>query len=148
MTTYTFATDLLSAASTGYPNLIGTSLSATAVTFLSGDGVSFATQLAGLVSLSSVHEGISFNPTTVTIATTSLSTFSLTSYPTVAVTVAGSVVNIPAALNSSTLTTVNVDESFTVFPWLSTTTTIPTSALSATNQVSVANTRRLRFLGY
>jgi hypothetical protein len=148
MNTYTFSTNLLSAEKTGTPNLIGTSISGVAVTFLSGAGVPFNSIQASIVSLSTYDVGFAFNPTTVTVATTALSTFHLSSYPVSAVNVAGSVFNLPITLDSSDFAIIKTDASYTVFPWLSTTETIPTSALSATNQVSTPNVRRLRFLGY
>lgn len=146
MANYTFQTNLLSAAKAG---LIGTSLSATGVSFLSGAGVTFATRDVGVVSLSTNDVGIAFNPVTLTIGTNSLSTFSLTAYPSVTVNVAGSVFNIPANLTTSDFAVVKTSAGdYTVFPWLSTTTTIPTSALSATREVSTQDTRRKRLLGY
>jgi hypothetical protein len=146
MANYTFQTNLLSAEKAG---LIGTSLSATGVSFLSGAGVTFATRDVGVVSLSTDDVGIAFNPVALTIETTSLSTFSLTAYPSVTVNVAGSVFNIPANLTASDFVIVKTSAGdYTVFPWLSTTTTIPTSSLSATREVSTQDTRRKRLLGY
>ena len=149
MANYTFQTNLLSAAKTGFPPLVGTSLSATGVSFLSGAGVVFASQQVGIVSLSTYDVGIAFNPVNVTITNGSLSTSCLTSFPMQTVTVAGSVFNIPPSLNLSNFAIVKTTAGdFTVFPWLSTTTTIPTSALSADRQVTTQDTRRKRLLGY
>ena len=149
MANYTFQTNLLSAEKTGFPQLVGTSLSATGVSFLSGAGVVFASQQVGVVSLSTYDVGIAFNPVNVNITNGSLSTFSLTSFPTKTVTVAGSIFNIPSGLNSSNFAIIKTTPGdFTVFPWLSTTTTIPTSALSADRQVTTQDTRRKRLLGY
>jgi len=149
MANYTFQTNLLSAAKTGFPPLVGTSLSATGVSFLSGAGVVFASRNVGIVSLSTNDVGIAFNPVTLTIATSSLPTFNLTAYPSITVNVAGSVFNIPANLTTSNFAVVKTTPGdYTVFPWLSTTTTVPTSALSATREVSTQDSRRKRLLGY
>lgn len=149
MANYTFQTNLLSAEKTGFPQLVGTSLSATGVSFLSGNGITFASRNVGIVSLSTDDVGIAFNPVTVTVATTSLSTFSLTSYPSVTVNVAGSIFNIPANLTSSNFAIVKTSPGdFTVFPWLSGTTTVLTASLTADRQVTTQDTRRKRLLGY
>jgi hypothetical protein len=149
MANYTFQTNLLSAAKTGFPPLVGTSLSATGVSFLSGAGVVFASQQVGIVSLSTDDVGIAFNPVSVSVANASLPTFTLNSFPMKTVTVAGSIFNIPSRLDSSNFAIVKTSPGdFTVFPWLSTTTTIPTSALSADRQVTTQDTRRKRLLGY
>lgn len=149
MAIYTFQTNLLSAQKTGNPPLVSTSLSATGVSFLSGAGVTFASQQVGVVSLSTNDVGIAFNPVNISVANNSLSTFNLTAYPMKTVTVAGSVFNIPSALNTSNFGIVKTSAGdFTVFPWLSTTTTVPTSAISPTREVSTQDTRRKRLLGY
>jgi hypothetical protein len=149
MPLYTFATNLLSAEKTGSPKLIGTSLSGTAVYFLSGNSVVFQTQQLVIQSLSTTDVGIAFNPVYVTIAPTALSTFNLSSYPLSTVNVLGSTFNIPTLLNNSTFGIVEIlGAPFTVFPWLSTTSTVLVSSLSTEINVSTANTRRLRILGY
>jgi len=149
MAIYSFQNNLLSAAKTGFPQLIGTALSSTAVSFVSGAGAVFASQQIGIVSLSTNDVGIAYNPVTVSVASTSLSTFSLTSYPTKTVTVAGSVFNIPPSLTNSNFAIVKTTPGqFTVFPWLSTTLAVPTSAITIERDVSTADTRRKRILGY
>lgn len=149
MANYTFQTTLLSAEKTGSPPLVGTSLSATAVSFLSGNSVVFASQQLGIVSLSTNDAGIAFNPVNVTVANTSLSTFKLSAYPIKTVTVGGSVFNIPPSLDSSSFAVVKTSfGNYTVFPWLSTTTTVPTSAIISDREVSTSDSRRKRLLGY
>ena len=149
MAIYTFQTNLLSAAKTGFPPLVGTSLSATAVSFLSGAGVPFASQQIGIVSLGISDVGIAFNPVSVSVTNTSLSTFSLTSYPMRTVNVDGSIINIPSALNGSNFAMVKTTAGdYTVFNWLSGTTTVSLASLSADRDVSTQDTRRKRLLGY
>lgn len=147
---YTFSTNLLSAQKTGSPNLIGTSLSGVGVSFLSGSNVVFATQNVIVVSLSTNDVGISFNPISLEIASNQLSTFKLSAYePLVSVNVEGSQFLIPSLLNGSTLSIVKVaSKNYTVFPWLSTTTTVPVSAITATQDVLTPNRLRIRMLGY
>jgi len=147
---YTFSTNLLSAQKTGSPNLIGTSLSGVGVTFLSGSNVAFATQNVIVVSLSTNDAGITFNPVSLSVASNELSTFKLSSYePLVSVNVEGSIFLIPSLLNGSNLSIVKVlPKNYTVFPWLSTTTVVPTSAVIATQDVMNPNRLRLRLLGY
>lgn len=148
MALYTFTTNLLSAQKTGSPNLIGTSLSGTGVYFLSGNSVVFQTQQVVVRSLSTTDVGIAFNPVYVTIAPTALSTFNLSSYPLSTVNVLGSVFTIPTLLGNSTFGVAKTNSGFSVFPWLSTTSTVLLSSLSAELNVSTTNTRRLRILGY
>lgn len=146
MANYTFQTNLLSAEKVG---LIGTSLSATGVSFLSGENVTFATKEVGIISLSTNDVGIAFNPVSLTIGPNALSTFSLASYPSVTVNVAGSVFNVPANLTNTNFAIVKTTTGdFTVFPWLSTTTTVATSALIPDREVTTQDTRRKRHLGY
>jgi hypothetical protein len=65
------------------------------------------------------------------------------------VTVAGSVFNIPPSLTNSNFAIVKTTPGqFTVFPWLSTTLAVPTSAITIERDVSTADTRRKRILGY
>lgn len=150
MSIYTFNTNLLSAEKTGTPNLTNTVLSATGVTFLSGDNVVVNSRQVGVVSLSSDDVGIAFTPVEFLIGTTvhTTSAFSLATYPSVAVNVLGSVFNIPASLHQTNVAVVNSDNSYTVFPFISSVTTVPVSALSATFSVSTPDTRRKRMLGY
>jgi hypothetical protein len=147
---YTFSNNLLSAQKTGYPNLIGTSLSGVGVSFLSGNNVVFTTQNVIVVSLSTNDVGIAFNPVTLSVESNQLSTFKLSAYePLVSVNVEGSVFLVPSLLNASNLAVVKVEpKNYTVFPWLSTTTTVPTSAITATKDVLNPNRLRLRLLGY
>ena len=149
MANYTFSTILLSAEKTGSPRLTNTSLSATGVSFLSGNNVVFTSQQVGVVSLSTTDVGIAFTPINITVSTNSLSTFSLTSYPMKTVNILGSVVNIPSGLNSSDFGIVETTSGdYTIFNWLSTTTTVPLSDVVAQREVSTPDTRRKRLLGY
>jgi hypothetical protein len=152
MPIYTFATNLLSAEKTGYPNLIGTTLSGVGVSFLSGSNGNqtvFATQNVVIQSLSTTDVGIAFNPVQVSVASTALSTFKLSSYPLSTVNILGSVFTIPTQLNNTAMAIVeNVAGTFSVFTHLSTTATLATSALSTERNVSTADTRRKRNLGY
>lgn len=150
MSLYTFQTNLLSAQKTGTPNLINTSLSATGVTFLSGANVVVTSRQVGVVSLSTTDVGLAFSPVDFSVGTTvhTASAFSLTTYPNVTVDVLGSVFNIPASLHLSTMAVVNTDGSYSLFPFLSSVTTVPVSAFSETFSVSTPDTRRKRHLGY
>lgn len=147
---YTFSTNLLSAQKTGSPNLIGTSLSGVGVTFLSGSNVAFATQQVIVVSLSTNDAGIAFSPVEVAVSANQLSSFKLSAYqPLVSVNVEGSQFLIPSLLNTSNFAVIKINSgNFTVFPWLSSTTIVATSALEATRDVGTPNTRRLWVLGY
>ena len=146
---YSFSTCLLSAEKTGYPNLIGTSLSAVGVTFLSGSNIPIATQQVVVVSLSTTDMGLAFNPVSVTVGTNSLSTFNLSSYSPVTVNMGGSEFIIPPSLDTSTLAVVKtIPGEYTAFPWLSSTTTVPTSAFESTRDVNIPNSRRLWVYGY
>ena len=145
---YTFQTDLLSAQKTGHPNLIGTVLSAVGVSYLSEGNVQFASQTLEIVSLSTSDIGFAFTPLTVTVAPSSLATFSLTTYPTSTINILGTVVNIPTILNKNNMATIQANMSYTVFPFLSTTATVPVSALSASRDVSSAQARRKHLYGY
>lgn len=153
MSIYTFNTVLLSAAKTGSPNLIGTSLSATGVTFLSGNSenpVSLTTQRVGIVSLSSSDVGLAFNSIELSVGTTihTASSFSINNYPTFTTNVLGSVFNIPRVLHNTTMAQVNTDGSYSVFTALSSVATVPISAFSETFAVSTPDTRRKYLLGY
>jgi hypothetical protein len=76
------------------------------------------------------------------------SAFSLATFPNVTVNVLGSVFNIPSSLHLTDMAVVNTDNSYSVFPFLSSVTTVPVSAFSETFSVSTADTRRKRLLGY
>jgi hypothetical protein len=150
MSIYTFQQNLLSAEKTGSPNLTNTTLSATGVTFLSGANVVVATRQTGVVSLSTTDVGLAFNPVEFSVGSTvnTASAFSLATYPSVTVNVLGSVFNIPNSLNNTEMAVVNTDNSYSVFTFLSSVTTVPTSAFSETFSVSTPDTRRKRLLGY
>jgi hypothetical protein len=150
MSIYTFQQNLLSAAKTGNPNLTNTTLSATGVTFLSGNNVVVATRQLGVVSLSTTDVGIAFSPIEFSVGSTihTASAFNIANYPSVTVSVLGSVFNIPASLHNTQMAIVENNGSFTVLPFLSAVTTVQISALSSTFSVSTPNTRRLRLLGY
>jgi hypothetical protein len=150
MSIYTFQQNLLSAAKTGSPNLTNTTLSATGVTFLSGANVFVTTRQVGVVSLSTTDVGLAFNPVEFSVGSTvnTASAFSLAAYPSVTVNVLGSVFNIPASLHNTQMAIVNTDNSFSVFPFLSSVATVPTSAFSETFSVSTPDARRKRLLGY
>lgn len=150
MSIYTFQQNLLSAEKTGSPNLTNTTLSATGVTFLSGANVVVTTRQLGVVSLSTTDVGIVFNPVEFSVGSTvnTASAFSLATYPSVTVNVLGSVFNIPASLHNTQMAIVNIDGSYSVFPFLSSVVTVPTSAFSETFSVSTPDTRRKRLLGY
>jgi len=150
MSIYTFQQNLLSAEKTGSPNLTDTRLSATGVTYLSGDNVVVGSRQLGVVSLSSDDAGLTFTSIQISVGTTvnTVSTFNISNFPNVTVNVLGSVFNIPASLHNTNMAIVNTDNSYTVFPFLSNVTTVPVSALSATFSVSTPDTRRKRLLGY
>ena len=147
---YTFQTDLLSALKTGFPNLIGTVLSAAGVNYLSGANVTFTSQQVGIVSLSTADIGFAYTPLNITIAPTALSTFSLTSYPMSSMNILGTIVNIPSALDGRPMALIRANKNYSVFTFLSSTgtQTVAVSSLSATRDVSSAQTRRKHLLGY
>ena len=150
MAIYSFQTVLLSAQKTGTPNLINTSLSATGVTYLSGDNVVVTSRQVGVVSLSTTDVGLTFSPVDFSVGSTvhTASAFSLATYPSVTVNVLGSVFNIPASLHLTNMAVVNTDNSYSVFPFLSSVDTVPVSAFAESFSVSTADTRRKRLLGY
>lgn len=152
MSLFTFDTILLSAQKTGTPNLIGTALSATGVTFLSGANVVVASRQVGVVSLSTNDVGLTFSSVNFSVGTTvnTVSAFSLTlsGFPNVTVNVLGSVFNIPNSLHLSNMALVKTNSSYSVFPFISSVTIVPTSAFSETFSVSTPDTRRKRLLGY
>lgn len=148
MATYSFSTELLSAQKTGNPNLSNTTLSGVGVYFLSGASVPFTSQNVVVVSLSTEHVGIAFNPVYLTVGATSLSTFNLTAYPPSDITVAGSVFTIPNLLTTSTMAVIKTNGTTSLFAHNSAYTTTPLSSFSFDYNVSTPNTRRLRYLGY
>jgi hypothetical protein len=150
MSLYTFQTALLSAEKTGTQNLTNTSLSATGVTYLSGADVIVTSRQVGVVSLSTTDVGLAFSPVDFSVGSTvnTVSSFALSNFPTIAVNVLGSVFNIPSSLHLTNMAVVNTDNSYSVFPFLSSVTTVPVSAFSETFSVSTPDTRRKRLLGY
>lgn len=150
MAIYSFQTVLLSAQKTGTPNLTNTSLSATGVTYLSGANVVVTSRQVGVVSLSTTDVGLTFSPVDFSVGTTvnTASSFSLANFPSVTVNVLGSVFNIPASLHLTTMALVNTNNSYSVFPFLSSVATVPVSAFSEEFTVSTPDTRRKRLLGY
>lgn len=122
---YTFDTILLSAQKTGNPNLLNTQLSA--------QGVNVIT-LAGDVV------GVAFNKQ------------STLSNNLCSVTVGGCLLKIDNVYDKQTFTLVKTLDSnlayYSVFPYLSTASTVASNALSSTTQISTPNTRRKRLLGY
>ncbi len=154
MSIYTFNTNLLSAQKTGIPNFANTSISATGVVFLSGNNVVVTTKDVGVVSLSTTDIGLAFTPVNFSIGSTvhTVSGFSISDFPTVTVNVLGSVFNIPCLLHNNTLALIDTGaQNYSVFTWLSSTTTVPLSDITenlSRNDVSSPETRRLRMLGY
>jgi hypothetical protein len=150
MSIYTFSANLLSAQKTGTPNITNAVLSATGVTYLSGNSVVVTSRQLGTVSLSSSDIGLAFTPIEVSMGATvgEASTFSLGNLPTITVNVLGSVFNIPSSLHGTTMAIVNDDNTYSVFPFLSSVTRVPLSAFSETISVSIPETRRKRLLGY
>jgi hypothetical protein len=150
MSIYTFSSNILSAQKTGDPNITNAVLSATGVTYLSGNSVLVSARQLGTISLSTSDIGLAFTPIEVSMGTTvnTASGFSLTNVPNITVNILGSVFSIPSSLHNSTMAIVNNDNTFSVFPFLSTVTTIPISAFSETISVSIPETRRKRLLGY
>jgi hypothetical protein len=150
MSIYSFNSNVLSAAKNGNPPITNASLSSTGVTYVSGNSVQVASRNVGIVSLSSDDVGLIFNPVEFSIGTTvnTTSAFSLTSYPSVTVNVLGSVFNIPNALHNTQIAVVNSDRTYSVFTWLSSTTTVRLSDISLTSNVSSPESRRMRLLGY
>lgn len=123
MALYNFTSNVLSAASVGNPPPTHTVLSAAGV---------------NTISLSSVFDGLAFNPITPLLS-------SLTT-----VTVYGSVFRIDTAYNNSVFALMRSDRTYTVFTYQSALATVPLSsvALSATKEVTTPESLRLRLLGY
>lgn len=123
MALYTFTSNVLSAASVGNPRPTHTVLSAFGV---------------NTISLSSVYDGLAFNP--VTPLTTTLTTLTFN----------GSVFRIDTAYNNSVFALMTSDRIYTVFRYQSAFGTPPLSAqlLSATKEVFTPESLRLRLLGY
>ena len=123
MALYTFTSNVLSAASVGNPPPTHTVLSAAGV---------------NTISLSSVYDGLAFNP--VTPLTTTLTTL----------TVNGSVFRIDTAYNNSVFALMTSDRTYTVFTYQSAYAIVPLSAvlLQSTKEVVTPESLRLRLLGY
>lgn len=118
---YTFDTVLLSAAKTGYPNLVTTSLS--------GNGV-------GVVSLSTNDVGIAFS------SITPLGGVYFTTN------VAGSIFNIDTAYSGQTMALVGPNGFYTTFTFLSTDAVTNPASFATTVDVSTPDSRRKYLLGY
>jgi hypothetical protein len=123
MALYNFTSNVLSAASVGNPPPTHTVLSAAGV---------------NTISLSSVFDGLAFNP--VSPLTTTLTTL----------TVFGSVFRIDTAYDNSVFALMRSDRTYTVFTYQSAYAATPLSAvaLSATKEVTTPESLRLRLLGY
>lgn len=124
MASYTFNTQVLSAAKLGIGNPIAPS------TFypLTAAGV-------GIISLSSIHDGLAFNsvPLSAQIITA---------------TVRGSVFNINIAYHNQTMALFEHNDTYTVFTFNSAAPTTQTILLSGTRDVSTPEHRRKWVLGY
>lgn len=150
MSIYDFNSNVLSAAKIGSPVPTNATLSAVGVSYLSGASVLVNTRQVGIVSLSGNDIGLAFNSTEFSIGTTvnTVSAFSLTAYPSVTVNVLGSVFNIPNSLHNTQFAIIDPNRTYSVFTWLSSTTTVQLSDISVTSNVATPEFRRLRLLGY
>lgn len=124
MASYTFNTEVLSAAKIGIGNPIAPSTSFP----LTAAGV-------GIVSLSSIHDGLVFNSVPL-------------SGQIVSTTVRGSVFNIDSAHHNKPMALVESNDTYTVFTFNSATPTTQVILLSGTRDISTPNQRRLWILGY
>jgi hypothetical protein len=124
MASYTFNTQVLSAALVGIGNPIAPS------TFypLTAAGV-------GIISLSSIHEGLAFNSLPLLART-------------VTATVRGSVFNVNEAYDLKTMALFESNNTYTVFTFNSATPTTQTILLSGSRDVSTPEHRRKWILGY
>lgn len=124
MASYTFNTQVLSAAKLGVGNPIAPS------TFypLTADGI-------GIISLSSIHDGLAFNSLPLL-------------FRTVTATIRGSVFNINEAYNLKPMALFEHDNTYTVFTFNSATPNTQTILLSGTRDVSTPEQRRKWVLGY
>ena len=124
MASYTFNTQVLSAALVGIGNPIAPS------TFypLTAAGV-------GIISLSSIHEGLAFNSLPLLART-------------VTATVRGSVFNINEAYDLKTMALFESNNTYTVFTFNSAAPTTQTILLSGSKDVSTPEHRRKWILGY
>ena len=137
---YTFDTVLLSAAKTGTPNLLTSTLSNFVVnTALSSYGVS-------AVSLSTNDVGITYN---VYLSGNTLRTLTGTLSTT---TILGSVFKIDTGYHNTQMAVVTLPvsnvQTYNVFTYLSSSATVAASALSTTDSVSTPDTRRKYLYGY
>jgi len=124
MASYTFNTQVLSAATVGIGNPIAPS------TFypLTAAGV-------GIISLSSIHDGLAFNSLPLLART-------------VTATVRGSVFNINEAYDLKTMALFESNNTYTVFTFNSSAPTSQVLLLSGTRDVSTPEHRRKWILGY
>lgn len=124
MASYIFNTQVLSAALVGIGNPIAPS------TFypLTAAGV-------GIISLSSIHEGLAFNSLPLLART-------------VTATVRGSVFNVNEAYDLKTMALFESNNTYTVFTFNSATPTTQTILLSGSKDVSTPEHRRKWILGY
>lgn len=124
MASYTFNTQVLSAAKVGIGNPVSPSTSYP----LTAAGV-------GIISLSSIHDGLAFN--------------SLPLLPkTITATVRGSVFNINEAYDLKPMALFEHNNTYTVFTFNSSTPTSQVILLSGTRDVSTPEQRRKWVLGY
>lgn len=147
---YSFDANILSAVKVGSPTPTNAVLSATGVTYLSGDSVTVNSSQVGVVSLSTNNVGLAFSTLNFSIGTTvqTASTFNISAYPTVTINALGSVFNVPATLHNTDMALVNTDGTYSTFTFLSSVATVPTSAFSVTYNVATPETRRKYLLGY
>ena len=124
MASYTFNTQVLSAAKVGIGNPISPSTSYP----LTAAGV-------GIVSLSSIHDGLAFNSLPLLART-------------ITTTVRGSVFNINEAYNLKPMALFEDNNTYTVFTFNSATPTTQAILLSGTRDVSTPEQRRKWVLGY
>lgn len=125
MASYTFNTQILSAAKLG----IGNPISPPSAFYpLTAAGV-------GIISLSSIHDGLAFNSLPVLART-------------VTATIRGSVFNINEAYDLKPMALFGDDNTYTVFTFNSATPTTQTILLSGTRDVSTPEQRRKWVLGY
>lgn len=117
---YTFASNLLVAQ--GNPAALNISLS--------------SNDLSVVIDALSAYVGLAFNPTTITTGTSALQ----------AITIQGNSLRIAEAYHNQTFALLKADRTATTFIYLSAGGAI--APLSATNNVSYPETRRLSVLGY
>lgn len=125
MASYTFDTNILSASKVG----IGNPIAPTNSFPLTAAGV-------GIVSLSSLHDGLAFN------------SISYLSAQSVTATVRGSVFNINSVYHNAPMALFESDNTYTVFTFNSSAPTSQVLLLSGTRDVSTPEQRRKWVLGY